>query len=70
MTRKDSGVKDFADLQTATTDLKIAMMESGKIVPAEFERIGLYGLHNRHVVLGKGDGQFAGGYGMDRDGMG
>ncbi|MBN8493068.1 MAG: phage tail tape measure protein [Burkholderiales bacterium] len=32
-------VKDFADLQTATTDLKIAMMESGKIVPAEFERI-------------------------------
>ena len=25
---------------------------------AEFERIGLHGLHNRHAVLGAGDGQF------------
>ncbi|WP_079433557.1 phage tail tape measure protein [Zoogloea sp. LCSB751] len=32
-------VKDFADLQTATTDLKIAMMESGKRVPEEFDKI-------------------------------
>lgn len=32
-------VKDFADLQTATTDLKISMMEAGKIVPKEFEQI-------------------------------
>lgn len=32
-------VKDFSALQTATTDLKVAMMEAGKIVPAEFEQI-------------------------------
>jgi TP901 family phage tail tape measure protein len=32
-------VKDFADLQTATTDLKISMMEAGKVVPKEFEQI-------------------------------
>lgn len=34
-----STVKDFAGLQTATTDLKIAMMESGKHIPAEFAKI-------------------------------
>lgn len=32
-------IKDYANLQTATTDLKIAMMEAGKVVPAEFEKI-------------------------------
>jgi len=32
-------VKDFSNLQTATTDLKVSMMEAGKIVPAEFEKI-------------------------------
>lgn len=32
-------IRDYADLQTATTDLKISMMEAGKVVPAEFEKI-------------------------------
>lgn len=32
-------IRDFANLQTATTDLKISMMEAGKVVPAEFEKI-------------------------------
>lgn len=32
-------IKDFAALQTATSDLKIAMMEAGKVVPEEFGKI-------------------------------
>ena len=32
-------IREFANLQTATTDLKISMMEAGKVVPAEFEKI-------------------------------